>query len=152
MNPTPEWKMVKPEELLNFFMKVEKSKTGCWLWTGTKTKDGYGSINFRRKSSRAHRISHLLFKGEIPPGLTIDHLCRVRSCVNPKHLEAVTLQVNCSRGDFKTNSHHAKKTHCPSGHPYDEANTLRVLLPTGKFGRKCRACLRFRQRKNAKSN
>lgn len=78
-----------------FWEKVNKTKT-CWLWIACKNKAGYGSFN---GGEYAHRFSYEELVGEIPKGLQIDHLCRVRHCVNPKHLEAVTNQVNGQRGN-----------------------------------------------------
>jgi hypothetical protein len=71
-----------------------------------------------------HRVSYEAFKGPIPDGLTIDHLCRNRACVNPEHLEPVTMRVNCLRGESPA-AVHARKTHCPKGHEYSAENTYR---------------------------
>ena len=77
--------------------------TGCWLWLGADTAEGYGKmgIGLRGDGTRrvvyAHRLAYELDIGPIPEGMTIDHLCRVRCCVNPRHLEAVTIQVNTAR-------------------------------------------------------
>lgn len=116
-------------------------KTRCWYWLGAPTKAGYGTMSVLGKRMYAHRISHELFTGPIPEGLTIDHLCRVRHCVNPAHLEAVTQRVNNLRGTGMS-ARHAKVTHCPFGHPYDVANTA-----IGERGtRKCKACKARRSR------
>lgn len=73
-------------------------KTGtCWLWTGAIDRDGYGQFWSDGAMVKAHRFAHELHVGPVPDDLTIDHLCRVRNCVNPAHLEAVTIQVNLSR-------------------------------------------------------
>src|SRR5262245_28915102 len=61
--------------------------SGCLLWTGRISGQGYGGINVDGKPLRAHRLAYELAHGPIPPGLTLDHLCRVRTCVNPDHLE-----------------------------------------------------------------
>ena len=71
--------------------------SGCWLYLGPLQPDGYGGITFNGKTCRAHRVSYTIFKGEIPPGLELDHLCRVRCCVNPDHLEPVSRLVNVRR-------------------------------------------------------
>lgn len=116
-----------------FWRKVNKTD-GCWEWTGHKTKDGYGLISIRGKNKVASRVSYELAHGTIPHGLTIDHLCGNPACVNPAHLEAVSMRDNILRGDNRA-ANNARKTHCPNGHPYDEENTIWV----GSH-RYCRAC------------
>ena len=113
-----------------FLSKVNKTES-CWLWTGYIDKKGYGIFKLD-KPKRAHRVSYELFVGPIPDGLVIDHLCRVRNCVNPEHLEPVTTKINSIRGI----NHNTLKTHCPAGHEYNEINTR--ITPNGK--RKCRVC------------
>lgn len=85
-----------------FWKRVDKQEGGCWLWTGTIRPDGYGVIYIASKALRfrtsAHRYSYQLIKGAIPEGLELDHLCRVRKCCNPDHLEAVTHAENLRRG------------------------------------------------------
>ena len=115
-------RMPADERFLNHVSMEPMS--GCWIWTGVIRKNGYGSAHSGNekdgtdKVELAHRLSYQLFKGEIPRGLEIDHLCRFRCCVNPDHLEAVTSMVNNHRGmsPWGINS---RKTHCPRGHKYD---------------------------------
>lgn len=119
-----------------FWAKVEVHDT-CWLWTGWCVATGYGRFGPWGKSRlvSAHRTAYEALVGSIPTGLEIDHLCRVRNCVNPDHLEPVTRTENMRRSDLATGIRSAR-THCPSGHPYDEANTVRYC------GRRyCRSCL-----------
>jgi hypothetical protein len=123
-----------------FFTKVEFSDekyegTFCLLWTATKSSLGYGSFHSKDRMVPAHRWLFEYCFGAISKELDIDHLCRNPPCVNPNHLEAVTHKVNMSRGG------QAMKTHCPRGHPYDEANTYHI--PT-RGGRDCRACINRR--------
>jgi hypothetical protein len=106
----------------------------CWIWEGPRTTKGYGRICIAGKDTQAHRLAYELFVGPIPVGLTIDHLCRVHECVNPRHLEAVTNRENLLRGHGAC-AEHARKTHCPRGHAYDEANTYHW-----RGHRKCRIC------------
>lgn len=104
----------------------------CWLWTGLLGDSGYGV--FRRM--RAHRWVYEQENGPVPPGLELDHFaCDRRDCVRPTHVRPVTHLENMRRGA------HALKTHCPQGHPYDEANTF---LYAGR--RNCKTCKAQRQR------
>ena len=100
----------------------------CWEWTGSKLPRGYGTFSVNGRKGPAHRFSFRLHKGEIPPGLEIDHLCFNTSCVNPSHLEAVTPRENSVRSK-------ARITHCPQGHPYSGDN-LAVIAGA----RRCKAC------------
>jgi hypothetical protein len=74
--------------------------TGCWLWGLTITRNGYGQIRANRRDGTvlAHRALYERQNGPIPEGLDLDHLCRVRHCVNPSHLEPVTRSENNLRG------------------------------------------------------
>ncbi len=72
---------------------MPEPNSGCWFWLGALSR-GYGSL----KNARAHRVAYEMTIGPIPEGLVIDHLCRVTSCVNPDHLEAVTQAENVRRG------------------------------------------------------
>lgn len=88
-----------PSDERVFFSKIfPVTESGCWLWTGAVDFSGYGTAFYKRKQTRAHRASYEIHFGPIPNGLTIDHLCRVKCCVNPAHLEAVTLRENNLRG------------------------------------------------------
>lgn len=127
--------MRTPEE--RFWAKVNKTDT-CWLWTAAKIC-GYGTFGIGGQNVYAHRYSYELLVGPIPTRLQIDHLCRVRHCVNPAHLDPVTQRENIRRGD--TGKHHREKTHCPQGHSYDEENTYRDR----RGWRQCVNCRRTRQ-------
>lgn len=122
-------------------IKERVRETGkCWEWTGRLGRESYGSIEHYGRWA-AHRLSYVAFHGPIPDGLTIDHLCRNRSCVNPDHLEAVTSRTNTLRSDQTRAGINIRRTHCPSGHPYSGSN-LR-LSATG--ARLCRACIATRR-------
>ena len=77
----------------------------CWLWTGAKTAEGYGEIKIDRRMHYTHRWAYEFCVGPIPEGLTIDHLCRVRHCMNPDHLEVVTRKENILRGESPAAQH-----------------------------------------------
>jgi hypothetical protein len=118
----------------------------CWLWTGSKRPRGYGRVIFRGRDTAAHRLAYEWDRGMIATGLVLDHLCRVHSCVNPGHLEAVTDAENILRG-VGPPAENARKTHCPKGHPYDEVNTAINVVGA----RVCKACrLQKARRYNAK--
>lgn len=126
------------ERLLSKMTIIESS---CWQWFGASDKTLYGRIKVSGKVCLAHRVAYELFKGQIPKGLEIDHLCRNRKCINPNHLEAVTRQVNTIRGigPILTKERCSKQTHCAQGHPLYGDN-LELNLQ-GKYTlRRCRAC------------
>lgn len=80
--------------------KIERGPEGaCWIWTGARQTTGYGNILYLGKVRLAHRLVYEILRGPIPDGLDLDHLCRVRWCVNPDHLEPVTRSVNLKRGE-----------------------------------------------------
>ncbi len=128
---------------VRFMLQVlPEPNSGCWLWSGT-TNFGYGIFWLQGKRfCRAHKFAYELFKGPVPAGLELDHLCRTRCCVNPDHLEPVTTRENTLRGNSFAGVN-ARKTHCPQGHPYSEENTYKN--PAYPNGRYCRQCERNRQ-------
>lgn len=88
-------KTFKPE---NFYSKLDKEHTECWIWTGKRALNGYGSLKINGKDKTAHRMFYEYFIGAIGENQEVDHLCRNRQCVNPEHLEAVSHSVNVRRG------------------------------------------------------
>ena len=122
--------------------------TGCWLWGAALCRDGYARFD-RRIADLAHRYSYALYKGPIPDNLEIDHLCKVRCCVNPSHLEAVTHAENVRRGDYKSNHRNKVKTHCTRGHGLSGRNLI-IKLHNGKKRRNCRTCFNSSQVINRK--
>ena len=120
----------------SFWRKVQPCpKTGCWIWEGS-TANGYGRIG----RDGAHRVAYRALAGEVPEGKELDHICRLRACVNPEHLEPVTRRDNLLRGSTIA-ARNAAATHCPRGHEYSEENTY--YRPSG--ARKCRACQREKE-------
>lgn len=127
-------------DLDRFFAKVSpEPNSGCWLWTGALNKDGYGHFKIGRVTDKAHRFAARTFICAPPPGKEVDHLCRVRCCVNPDHLRYVTHQENCSRSIISPTHRNTKKTHCKWGHALDAAN-VRIEVYGGVTMRKCRRC------------
>ena len=139
----PTLKCPAPDD--RFWTKVDKSGPGdCWLWTGNICSDtGYGRFHYRGRNVKAHRISYVATYGEHDPELVIDHLCRVRHCVNPDHMEVVTVGENTNRGCGPL-ANKARAQECPQGHPYTPENTY--SSPTHR--RMCRTC----KRRNSKSH
>jgi hypothetical protein len=119
--------------------------SGCHIFLGALNSDGYGHIGVGSWGSRAaviatHQAAVLLAGRDIPEGFEPDHKCRVRSCINPDHLEVVTHRVNIARG--QTGEHLRRRTHCPRGHPLIEGN-----LCKDPKGRSCLTCHRDVERK-----
>ena len=116
--------------------------SGCWLWTGAASRSRKGSLygNLRvhgGKDKPAHRFSYEMFVGPIPQGRTIDHICRTTLCVNPRHLEVVSMRENILRGDGPA-AVNARRTLCQNGHPFSVDN---------RGARVCRVCESARQRR-----
>lgn len=128
--------------LRKIFDKIKVNpQSGCWEWTGAKQWGGYGIIVWEDRSRLAHRIIFQLLVSGIPSDLHCDHLCRVRHCVNPAHIEIVTNKVNVLRGKGAP-AQNARKTHCSLGHPLSGEN----LYLDSKGGRECKTCRNARCR------
>lgn len=136
------------EEQKKFLSKVIKDENGCWIWKSSKNKTtGYGMAVSNRKMFIAHRLSYTLFRGAIPIGLVVHHVCHIKLCVNPDHLEAITQKENLSQSDGlfsnSRSAHNSKKTNCPKGHEYTEKT---------ENGKKRRYCLICREANNIRKN
>ena len=134
--------------------KIERiTESGCWIWMGALSRNGYGNIHLRPLGNVvAHRHVYSILGGIVPASLDLDHLCRVRCCVNPAHLEAVTRRENLRRGgviDRLKNAAAAAhaQTHCKRGHEMTAANSY--TYPNSKH-RQCRTCMREYQRNRRK--
>jgi hypothetical protein len=124
--------------------RLQVTPDGCWLWTGSKDQNGYGMVRVPDIGvRRVHRIAYEHLVGPIPDGLQTDHLCRVRACANPAHLEPVTPRVNTHRGETLA-ARHAALTHCPRGHAYTPDNLIPSDVARG--GRGCLTCSKEKTR------
>jgi hypothetical protein len=144
-------------ELARFQRLMKQQANGCHMWTGQGTRDGYGLFQSSPGKPKipSHRWSYLIFRGEIPEGMQVGHLCHDRAvadgscaggldcvhrrCCNPEHLELQTPSENT----FAQNHHARNRTECPKGHPYEGDNL--IVGSDGK--RRCRECDRDRKRK-----
>lgn len=118
--------MTIPERIVDKISLNHES--GCWIWDGSLSGNGYGYVKIRGKMRLVHKVIYEAFKGPVPSHLEIDHICRLRYCVNPSHLEAVDNAENQRRKP--------KRTHCRNGHCYEEVG---YYLYDGV--RSCKRCL-----------
>lgn len=134
-----------PVSLIDRLMaKVVIDTNGCWIYGGAISSGGYGSIaanpdvrGTKARMLKTHRVTYEHHVGPIADGLEPDHLCRVRACCNPQHLEPVTRRENVIRGVSPV-AKNALATECLRGHAFSEENTY--VMPTG--GRVCKECRR----------
>lgn len=146
---------MQPAEIMQQRIKrnIAIDDNGCWIWQRRVSPNGYGlawlSTSYAKgMNTSAHRVSYLAFKGAIPEGYHIDHLCKVRACVNPEHLEAVTPRENVRRSNAKYKSLMAR-THCPKGHEYTPENTYTAKTKHGGISRSCATCSKQSSRHRA---
>lgn len=126
--------------------KCYAAESGCWQWIGAQNRKGYGQLFFRGKLWVSHRVAYTIFVGEIPEGMTVDHLCFNKGCINPAHLEPVTALENTQRA--KRAGRHRPSTqyppgYCAAGHQYTEDNV--AIRPDGR--RRCKMCARLKRRR-----
>lgn len=114
--------------------------TGCWLWIGATTGNGYGNFRFKGKNHAAHRVSRSLLIAEVEAELDLDHLCRTRSCINPDHLEPVSRRENVLRG-LRGRLREVTE-YCSKGHAYDVDNLKIEKRSDGRTVRRCKKCRR----------
>jgi hypothetical protein len=122
-----------------FWKKVDKTPGHgphghCWIWTASRSSGGYGHMHWGGRLEGAHRLAYEDAVEAVPAGLELDHLCAVRSCVNPIHLEPVTRAENTMRG--LSGVGRRAQLHCVRGHAFDKVNLY--ITPSGK--RNCRRC------------
>jgi len=127
-----------------FWAKVHRQPEGCWRWTGAKNQ-GYGAFHATpNRTIPAHRYAYELLRGPIPPGLTIDHLCRVRDCVNPDHMEPVSRGENVLRGESLP-AQNKRRDCCKNGHLLTGTN-VKIEISHDRTSRRCLVCRRARDR------
>jgi hypothetical protein len=135
VHPSPDdIRLMSCSEEKRFWSKVDKTPWGCWLWLGRLDEDQYGIFHLRGKSRKAHRVAFATINEISESFDVLDHLCRVRYCVNPSHLEVVTARENFDRGNSLL-SRYGKARFCKNGHEFTPENTYR-----NERGRTCRAC------------
>lgn len=130
-------KMYDPRLPRRFWRSVlPEPNSGCWLWIGNTSNTNYGMYYTDPAKRRvAHRVSYETLVGPVPDELVLDHLCRTRCCVNPDHLEPVTMAENVYRG-IGPSAINLTRTHCPHGHEYSDDNTH----VTRRGWRVCKTC------------
>lgn len=112
-------------------LSMPEPMSGCTLWMGGDNGLGYGLVWHDGGMKRAHRVAWELERGPVPNGLVLDHICRVRSCINPDHLRAITFRENVLCGEGPS-AQQARRMTCPRGHAYD--------IKTKGGRRACRTC------------
>lgn len=131
------YKYLMEEPLHRFMDKVDIGDNLCWLFPYVD-RFGYSRLYFGRSPEKGHRLMYRIFKGEIPNGYEIDHLCSVKNCINPDHLEAVPHKENMARLFASMRS-------CRRGHMYTADSHRVVKYKNDKYpSRLCLACQRIR--------
>ena len=127
--PLTEWQATNtPVELPRHVRRnIGPGAGGCWLWLRSKSPDGYGWASLGNRTYTAHRLVYRLTGHAIPEGLVLDHLCRVRHCVNPAHLEPVTNRENLARGDTPTGWKQCRKCGGPFSRWHSQRRCMRCL-------------------------
>lgn len=115
---------------------IRLNENGCWLWVGKLNKNGYSTLSHMDQTVSGHRLSFETFRYKIPKNKVIDHICRVTACVNPEHLDAVSIKDNNRRAK----NLNREKTHCKRGHEYTNENTYVEHNNKGHTSRQCRKC------------
>lgn len=137
--------VLSEKEAKNFVRKFRLMENDCWNWIGCITKDGYGQVRLSGKGKRPYRILYEAMRGDIPDKLTLDHLCRNRACVNPDHLEAVSMHENILRGNGFA-AVNARKTYCLRGHELIKENVFKTKIKR----RQCKRCISFLRKQKVK--
>ena len=131
--------VMNEKQIIRFFTKFVVVENGCWEWQGDRGPR-YGQFYINPRKLMAHRLAYELFRGDIPEGLQLDHLCRFTFCIRPDHLEPVTGRENIHRSNAPA-GRNARKTHCIRGHEFTPLNTYR----DSRGNRQCQACNKARK-------
>jgi hypothetical protein len=135
--------------MINRFLSYTKIvESGCIIWTGSIRRNGYGRFRYNGKIGTAHRWIYQYHHGEISKKLYIDHICRVKSCVNINHLRAVTPKQNAIENNVGPIAINAVKTKCVNGHEYTKDN----LYTTPNGYRACKECRKNNMRRYRKQD
>lgn len=135
-----EGRLENPSRFLKF-VKFTSNSEDCWEWEAFKNPNGYGMFGIGDKVMLSHRVSYFIFKGSLEDSLVVDHMCRNRACVNPKHLRLVSPKINATENSDSLAYHYGKRTHRKNGHEFTEDN---ITLAGGY--RKCKICKREKGR------
>lgn len=130
--------MPTKEQFIDMSMPITES--GCWIWMGSVSSNGYGNYKIKNKQIKPHRLSYELFIDEIDKGLQVCHKCDIKVCVNPNHLFIGTQKDNIQDAVKKKRMFNQRKTRCPKGHKYEENNIYRLSDKSTR--RLCRQCYR----------
>lgn len=139
-------RLLNQAEISRFWSKIViDCACDCWVWTASLS-NGYGQfMRSDRKPDLAYKVAYETWRGSVLAGMQLDHLCRVRACCNPWHLEVVTQHENILRGDGYCGKA-ARKTHCLRGHPLSGDNLVIDVTGIGRgYSRQCRECKRLRK-------
>jgi len=121
--------------------RILVSNTGCWEWTKSLTHNGYAQTKINKEYWRVHRLSYEIYRDKIPVGLCIDHMCENRKCVNPNHLEPVTIGENILRSNKTLAGINSRKTVCKNGHLFSGKNLKVYTKLDGRKMRICKTCV-----------
>ena len=140
------------EQFNKYVMPV--TECGCWIWLGYVSENGYGRFcpRYGMTPLYAHRVSYELYKKKIPEGFVLDHVCRIRCCVNPDHLEIVTQKENLARGIGTSGESYSMRDSCKNGHSFSggrfylRSRTRICLICDSK-----RSKAKYRRLKNARA-
>lgn len=129
--------MGRPANTVERMLRNVDQSGDCWIWTGLIGHNGYGKTKIKFRTLLAHRAFYEHYKGAIPDGFQVDHLCAMRNCVNPDHLEAVPPHINNARSESPS-ALNRMKDDCKRGHPLSGDN----LFVNNRGQRICRICQR----------